>query len=90
MACYDMNISPGGKGRGMATKVYETVTTDRPNHIIQLKKYLPPSGNTDNAMWYGKCTCGWQSVMHSNRTAEGRMLADRDITYHKGQQSIVL
>ena len=42
-----------------------------------------PSGNRDNDYWQAACSaCPWQSALYSNRTIEGRTLAERDRTEH--------
>lgn len=45
-----------------------------------------PSQNRDADYWQARCTeCGWGSGgMHSNRTVEGRSLAERDAADHNG------
>lgn len=41
------------------------------------------SGNRDNDYWQAKCpACPWVGGFHSNRTIEGRRLADRDAAGH--------
>lgn len=41
------------------------------------------SGNRDNDYFRAVCPCGWKGSPHSNRTAEGRRLADRDVAQHR-------
>lgn len=41
------------------------------------------SGNRDNDYWQAKCPqCPWVGGFHSNRTIEGRTLAERDASEH--------
>jgi hypothetical protein len=43
-----------------------------------------PSGNRDNDHFRPECpACGWKGALHSNRTVEGRSLAERDAREHK-------
>ena len=45
-------------------------------------RYKAPSGNRDNDYFYAECPCGWTGAYHSNRTVEGRRLAERDARLH--------
>lgn len=41
------------------------------------------SGNRDNDYWQAKCDCGWvDPALYSNRTIEGRTLAERNAGDH--------
>ena len=47
-----------------------------------------PSGNRDNDYFQPQCdTCNWHGASYSNRTIEGRELADRDARQHTCLQS---
>lgn len=49
-----------------------------------VKRYSAPSGNRDADYFYAECTpCQWKGGMHSNRTVEGRTLAERDAAQHR-------
>jgi len=51
-----------------------------------VERYSAPSGNRDADMFRATCACGWKSLAwHSNRTIEGRALAERDATEHRCQ-----
>jgi hypothetical protein len=55
--------------------------TDNPT--AEARRLHAPSGNRDNDYWQAECSCGWtSSAVHSNRTVEGRALADRDAADH--------
>ena len=42
-----------------------------------------PSGNRDNDYFQPQCdACNWHGASYSNRTIEGRELADRDARQH--------
>lgn len=48
-------------------------------------RYRTPSGNRDEDRFRATCSaCGWTSLAwHSNRTIEGRRLAERDAKEHR-------
>ena len=48
-------------------------------------RYRTPSGNRDEDRFRAVCTaCGWKSLAwYSNRTIEGRRLAERDAKEHR-------
>lgn len=48
------------------------------------RRLSAPSGNRDSDYFRAECgACGWIALaMHSNRTVEGRRLADRDAADH--------
>lgn len=49
-----------------------------------IERYSAPSGNRDADMFRAVCTCGWKSLAwHSNRTVEGKRLAERDANQHR-------
>lgn len=51
--------------------------------ITRVERWHAPSGNRDHDRWFAVCLiCGWSGVMHSNRTIEGRRLAERDAAQH--------
>lgn len=49
-----------------------------------VKRVSAPSGNRDSDRFQAVCSeCGWASnALHSNRTVEGRTLAERDAKDH--------
>lgn len=50
---------------------------------MAVKRHPAPSGNRDSDYFQAVCGgCGWSGGMHSNRTIEGRGLADRDDAGH--------
>lgn len=51
---------------------------------VKVRRLAAPSGNRDNDYFRAECgSCGWVARgMHSNRTVEGRRLADRDAAGH--------
>ena len=42
-----------------------------------------PSGNRDADYFQLQCSCGWVGAAYSNRTAEGRALAERHADEHR-------
>lgn len=49
--------------------------------VVRIKA---PSGNRDNDYWQPVCSqCPWKGGLYSNRTVQGRTLADRDATEHR-------
>lgn len=53
-------------------------------HTATVKRHKAPSGNRDNDYFQAVCSCEWSGGMHSNRTVEGRSLAERDRDDHAG------
>lgn len=52
-----------------------------------VKRHRAPSGNRDADYFQAVCTCGWPGGgVHSNRTVEGRRLAERDAADHQAAQ----
>lgn len=59
-------------------------TIDRTNATATAVRIKAPSGNRDNDHWQAACgACPWKGALYSNRTVEGRTLADRDATGHR-------
>lgn len=52
--------------------------------ISSVRRHHAPSGNRDHDYFRAECTsCDWTArAMHSNRTIEGRALAQRDADDH--------
>jgi len=50
-----------------------------------VERYRTPSGNRDEDRFRAVCAgCSWRALgWHSNRTIEGRALAERDATQHR-------
>jgi hypothetical protein len=47
------------------------------------KRIPARSGNRDNDYWQATCnTCPWKGALSSNRTTEGKRLAQRDADDH--------
>lgn len=40
-------------------------------------------GNPDHDYWQPGCECGWAGALYSNRTVEGRDLAERHADQHR-------
>ena len=56
------------------------MTTD----TAAVERLRAPSGNTDHDHFRAGCSqCGWKGSPHSNRTVEGRRLAERDASQHR-------
>ena len=54
-----------------------------------VKRIAAPSGNRDNDYLRPECfTCGWRGALYSNRTVEGRTLADRHASVHRCHQDL--
>jgi hypothetical protein len=54
---------------------------------VTVKRLRAPSGNRDADRFQAVCSCGWRArATHSNRTAEGRSLAERDAEDHQRAQ----
>lgn len=47
-----------------------------------VKRHPAPSGNRYADYFRPECPCGWRGAFHSNRTIEGRKLAERDAADH--------
>lgn len=48
-----------------------------------VERYRSPSGNPDHDYWLPRCPkCPWTGAYYSNRTIEGRSLAQRDAEDH--------
>ena len=61
------------------TRKAPTMTTK----TAQVVRLLAPSGNPDNDYFRPQCdACNWHGPMYSNRTIEGRQLAERDARQH--------
>lgn len=56
-----------------------------------IERYHAPSGNRDNDKFRGTCAvCPWTgTVWHSNRTVEGRQMAQRDAEDHATTHKMV-
>lgn len=52
--------------------------------VATVKRLRAPSGDRDHDRFQAVCgSCGWQcNALHSNRTVEGRTLAERDAREH--------
>ena len=49
-------------------------------HVVRIRA---KSGNRDNDHFQAQCfVCPWEGGVHSNRTVEGRTLAERDAASH--------
>lgn len=48
-----------------------------------VKRLSAPSGNRDADYFQPACTCGWTGAAYSNRTIEGRTLAEKRATEHR-------
>jgi hypothetical protein len=48
-----------------------------------VKRLPAPSGNRDSDYFQPVCACGWQGALHSNRTVEGRTIAQRAASEHR-------
>ena len=60
----------------MTTKIVQ----QSPARVVRLSA---PSGNRDNDYFRPECReCDWHGAAYSNRTIEGRELADRDARQH--------
>ena len=54
------------------------------NGHVRVVRYFAPSGNTDADYFSPRCdVCGWSGAFHSNRTIEGRRIAERQATDHR-------
>lgn len=55
-----------------------------PGRTATAVRISAPSGNRDNDYWQAQCSsCSWKGSSHSNRTVEGKSLAERDAEQHK-------
>ena len=57
------------------------------NHIATVDRLRAPSGNRDADYFRPRCSCGWQGAPYSNRTVEGRFLAERDAADHESARN---
>lgn len=48
-----------------------------------VKRLPAPSGNRDNDYFQPVCACGWKGALYSNRTVEGRTIAQRAASEHR-------
>ena len=48
----------------------------------RIERVRARSGNPDADYFRAICPCGWKGAVHSNRTIEGRRLAERDARGH--------
>jgi len=62
-----------------------TMQSDREGNAMgaEVRRLAAASGNRDNDYFRAQCSCGWKGSPHSNRTVEGRRLAERDARNHR-------
>lgn len=86
-ACSDLEAgaqhAPHQLGREGAQATYcDGVAEPAPTATV--RRIAAPSGNRDSDRFQATCPCGWTAAAaHSNRTTEGRTLAERDAADHR-------
>jgi len=57
---------------------------EEPTAIARVKRHRAPSGNRDADYFQPVCdACGWEDANYSNRTVEGRSLAEKRAAEHR-------